>query len=471
MNGVRVEEFDIIIVGSGAGMNIVDPAVNAGHKVALVENGPLGGTCLNRGCIPSKMWIYPADVIREIEDASRIGVHARLEGADFDLIRRRTWDVVLHDRGHIEEAIRMDPRMRLYHVEGRFVGDHIMAVGDEKIHAPRIVIAAGARTHVPPIPGLDKVPYRTSENIFDITALPKSIIMLGGGYKSCEFAHFFSAMGTKVSIIQRNVRLVPDEEPEMSFVVRKKLGEHVNISTDQAVKEVRAVPGGIEVVREDRGTGAVVAEEAEMLFVGTGMQSNADLLDVHATGVETDERGYVKVDRYLQTTAPGIWAMGDITGLHMFRHTANYESQVVWYNMNSAEKAETDEHAIPHAIYTYPTVGSVGMTEEGAKRGGLKYLTGYSRYAMVAKGSAMDDDTGLVKVVVEKGTRRILGAHIAGKDADLLVQQMVYLMNAGDMSYMPMARSQVIHPALSEVLISALGRLTDPEHLEPEHVH
>jgi dihydrolipoamide dehydrogenase len=201
-----------------------------------------------------------------------------------------------------------------------------------------------------------------------------------------------------------------------------------------------------------------------MLFLGTGMQSNADLLNVGATGVEVDEWGYLKVNEFLETTAPGIWALGDITGRHMFRHTANYESQVVWYNMNRPERVPTDEHAIPHAVYTYPTVGSVGMTEEMVKAMGYKYLAGVTRYANVAKGSAMADDTGLVKVVVEKGTRRILGAHIVGKDADVLVQQMVYLMNAGDMSYAPMARSQVIHPALSEVLISALGRLSDPEH-------
>jgi dihydrolipoamide dehydrogenase len=155
----------------------------------------------------------------------------------------------------------------------------------------------------------------------------------------------------------------------------------------------------------------------------------------------------------------------------MFRHTANYESQVVWFNILNPVKASTDEHAIPHAIYTYPTVGSVGMTEEVAKANGIKYLIGVNRYANVAKGNAMGDDHGLVKVVVEKGTRRILGAHIVGKEADLLVQQMVYLMNAGDQSYLPMARSQVIHPALSEVLVGALGRLMDPEAMDHEHVH
>jgi dihydrolipoamide dehydrogenase len=460
-----MEDFDLVIIGSGAGMNIVDSALNNGMKVALVENGPLGGTCLNRGCIPSKMWIYPADVIREIEDASAVGVHARLEKADFDLIQRRTWDVVLGDRNHIEESVRSDPRLRFFNATGRFTGDHVLQAGNHTLRAPKIVIAAGARSFIPPIPGLEGVPYKTSENIFDILSLPSSIIIIGGGYKSCEFAHFFSAMGVKVTIIQRNVRLVPEEEPEMSFVVGKMLGRHVKIVLGQIVKQVRAIADGVEVIWTDREIGAVeTVEKAEMLFLGTGMQSNADLLNVSATGVKTDSKGFVQVNEFLESTVPGIWALGDITGRHMFRHTANYESQVVWHNISSPQRLPTDEHAIPHAVYTYPTVSSVGLTEAAAKAMGYKYLVGVSRYANVAKGSAMADETGLVKVVVEKGTRRILGAHVAGKDADVLVQQMVFLMNAGDMSYLPMARSQVIHPALSEVLISALGRLMDPEH-------
>jgi dihydrolipoamide dehydrogenase len=464
-----VEEYDLIIIGSGAGMNIVDQAVNAGHRVALVENGPLGGTCLNRGCIPSKMWIYPADVIREISDAVKVGVNATVESVDFDLIRRRTWDLVLGDRGHMEEAVEEDPRLKLYRTTSRFVGERTLQVDDRTIRAPKVVISAGARSYIPPIPGLADVKYETSETIFDITKLPKSMIIIGGGYKACEFGHFFSALGVDVSIIQRNVRLVPAEEPEISFVVKKKLGEHVRISTNQLVTEVRKSAGGITVVRGDRDSGNQEEEQAEMLFLGTGARSNADLLNVQATGVRTDPAGFVEVNEFLETNVAGIWALGDITGRHMFRHTANYESQVVWYNLTSSNKVSTDEHAIPHAVYTYPTVGSVGLTEAEAKANGLKYLIGVNRYINVAKGNAMADDHGLVKVIVEKGTRRILGAHVVGRQADLLVQQMVYLMNAGDQSYLPMARSQVIHPALSEVLIGALGRLMDPEMIE--HVH
>lgn len=466
-----MEEYDLIVIGSGAGMNIVDVAVNAGQRVALIENGPLGGTCLNRGCIPSKMWIYPADVIREIGDAAKIGVSARVESVDFDLIRRRTWDLVLGDRAHMEEAVKEDPRLRFYPTTARFVGEHVIQVYESTITAPNIVISAGARTYVPPIPGLADVPYLTSETIFDLTKLPKSIILIGGGYKSCEFAHFFSALGVEVSIIQRNVRLVPEEEPEISFVVGKKLGEHVRISTNQTAVEVRKGADGYTVTRSDGESGKFEEERAEMLFIGTGAQSNADLLNVQAAGVKTDMAGFIEVNEFLETNVAGIWALGDITGRHMFRHTANYESQVVWYNMVNPIKVSTDEHAIPHAIYTYPTVGSVGMTEAQAKVNGLKYLIGVNRYANVAKGSAMGDDHGLVKVVVEKGTRRILGAHIVGKEADLLVQQIVYLMNAGDQGYMPMARSQVIHPALSEVLIGAFGRLVDPETMGAEHEH
>lgn len=461
---MSTEEYDLIIIGSGAGLNLVEAAVNAGMRVALAENGPMGGTCLNRGCIPSKMWIYPADVIRSAEDAALIGVNVRVESTDFELVRRRTWDAVLEERQHIAEAVKQDPRVTLISDTVSFVGDRTLRHAGGTIHAPKAVIAAGARTAVPSIPGLGEVEYQTSETIFDITALPKSLIIIGGGYKACEFGHFFSAFGVKVTILQRNVRLLPDEEPEISDVVKRKLGRHVTVRTAFDISEVRRSGGGAQVLGRDRLTKADFTDEAEMVLVATGMKSNADWLDPAASGIGLDEGGYIVVNDFLETTAPGIWALGDITGRHMFRHTANYESQVVWYNLNAKEKAPTDEHAIPHAVYTYPTVGSVGMLEEGAKRGNLKYLVGYNIYSNVAKGTAMGDRDGLVKVLVEAGTRRILGVHIVGPEADLLVQQMVYLMNAGDQSYLPMARSQVIHPSLSEAVAGAFARLSDPEH-------
>lgn len=363
----------------------------------------------------------------------------------------------------------MDRRLSYFPAQARFVGDHVLKVQERTIYAPRIVIAAGARTLVPLIPGLTEVPFRTSENIFDITSLPRSIILLGGGYKSCEFAHFFSALGVRTTIVQRNLRLLPEQEPQISNVVESKLGEHVRVFTGQDVIEVKKSSEGIEVVRKDRDSDVEESDTAEMLFVGTGMQSNAPDLDVQATGVLNDAGGYVVVNEFLETSVLGIWALGDITGRHMFRHTANYESQVVWHNMNNDKKAMVDEHAIPSAVYTFPTVGSVGLTEEDARSNKLQYMVGYARYSDVAKGTAMADDHGLVKILVEKGSLRILGTHIVGRQADVLVQEITFLMNAENGTYLPMFRSQVIHPSLSEVLISALRHLHDPS--SPPHEH
>ncbi|NLK26060.1 MAG: dihydrolipoyl dehydrogenase [Euryarchaeota archaeon] len=463
-----MEEYDLVVIGSGAGLNLVDAAVNTGMKVALAENGPMGGTCLNRGCIPSKMWIYPADIIRQIEDGVHVGVNASLESADFETVRRRTWGAVLRERDHIFEAIKQDPRATLLQDTVRFIGDKTLQASDRTLRAPKIVIAGGARSAIPNIPGLDDVNYHTSETIFDITRLPQSMMIIGGGYKACEFGHFFSAFGTKVTILQRNVRLLPREELEMGDVVMRRLGKHVTIRTAYDVQEVRKSDGNVQVIGRDRQTMAPMRDEAELLLIGAGMKSNADWLDPTVTGVQLDERGYVVVNEHLETTAPGIWALGDITGRHMFRHTANYESRIVWYNLSAQNKAIIDEHAIPHAVYTYPTIGSVGMSENEVKKSGRKYLVGLSSYANVAKGEAMANNDGLVKVLVEAGTKRILGAHIVGPEADLLVQQLVYLMNAGDESYLPLARSQIIHPSLNEAVAGAFARLTSPEE---HHTH
>ena len=369
--------------------------MNTGMKVALAENGPMGGTCLNR-VHPSKMWIYPAD-IRQIEDGVHVGVNASLESADFETVRRRTWGAVLRERDHIFEAIKQDPRATLLQDTVRFIGDKTLQASDRTLRAPKIVIAGGARSAIPNIPGLDDVNYHTSETIFDITRLPQSMMIIGGGYKACEFGHFFSAFGTKVTILQRNVRLLPREELEMGDVVMRRLGKHVTIRTAYDVQEVRKSDGNVQVIGRDRQTMAPMRDEAELLLIGAGMKSNADWLDPTVTGVQLDERGYVVVNEHLETTAPGIWALGDITGRHMFRHTANYESRIVWYNLSAQNKAIIDEHAIPHAVYTYPTIGSVGMSENEVKKSGRKYLVGLSSYANVAKGEAMANNDGLVR--------------------------------------------------------------------------
>jgi dihydrolipoamide dehydrogenase len=275
---------------------------------------------------------------------------------------------------------------------------------------------------------------------------------------------FLASFGCRTTIIGRNSRLLKNEEPEISDIVLRKSREYMDVLVNTDVTAVRADNGEKIAVCRDRADGSVREVRAEKILVATGVQSNADWLRPQSSGIAMTKDNYVVVDKYLETNVPGIFAIGDIIGRNMFRHTANYHSELVWYNMFGGKRVELDEHAVPHAVFGYPEVGSVGLTHEECKKLGYKVLLGYSEYIDCAKGYAMAEDEGLVKVIVDQGSRRILGAHIVGTNAAILVQQIVYLMNAGDQTYMPLARSQCIHPALSEAVVRAFGALEDPDH-------
>jgi len=463
-----MEQYDLIVIGSGAGMNVADRARQRGLKVALLENGPLGGTCLNRGCIPSKILIHPADVIRDIEDASRIGVSAKIKDVDVNLVRKRMWKLVLGDRKGMERAVESDSGLGFFHLTGHFIGPKTLQVGDKQITAPKIMIAAGVRTKVPSVPGLVESDVLTSENVFNIEKLPTQLVVLGGGYKACEFAHFFSAFGTKVTVIGHNPRLLPKEEPEVSDLVKKTMSRYVDVRVNQDVVSVEKGWRRRIVTFRERNTGQTDSVEAEEILVTTGVKSNSDLLRPEASDILMDKNGYIVVNEYLGTNVPGIWAFGDIIGRNMYRHTANYESDVAWSNAFEMQKVRLDEHAVPHAVFTYPQVASVGMTEDEARIKEFKVLVGINPYSNCAKGYAMGDEESFVKVVVQAETRKILGASVVGPHAALLLQPLVYLMNAGDQSFIPIAKSQTIHPALSEAVVGAFARLHSHEH---EHTH
>ncbi len=463
-----MKDFDLIVIGSGAGMNVAAKARGQGLSVAVVEDGPLGGTCLNRGCIPSKIMIEPATLVREIEHGKTIGINAKVESIDFELIRKRMWELVLHDRHQMEQGVATDVGVTLYNLRCKFIGPRTLLAGDEKIRGQKVMIAAGVRTAIPNAPGLEEAGYLTSETVFDIERLPSRLIILGGGYKACEFGHFFAGMGTSVTIVGHNKVLLPREEPEASDLVADKMSEYLRVETNKEVTQVRKDAGGKTLVCRDRESGESIEVVSDEILVTTGVRSNADLLDVAATGVRTDANNYVIVNEYLETSAPGIWAFGDIIGRHMFRHTANYASDIAWFNAYGKVKVKFDEHAVPHAVFTYPEVGAVGMTEADARAQGRRYFIGFALYSSCAKGFAMGDEDSFVKVIIDPATLRIMGATVCGPQASILVQPLVYLMNSGDQTFTPIARSQVIHPALSEAVVNALANLMDPEH---QHEH
>lgn len=461
-----MKTYDLIVIGSGAGMNVAGSAVSQGMKVAVVDNGPLGGTCLNRGCIPSKVMIYPADVIRTAEHARKIGVHLKLEKVDFDLIMNRTWKIVLDGREEMERGVRATEDLDFYNMDGSFISDYTLRVGKEEIKGDKIVIASGARPSIPPINGLSDVGYETSRTIFTIKKPPESLMIVGGGYIAAEFGHFFSSIGVDVTIIGRNPRLVPQEEPEVSELLKHEMSKYCRVLTNHEVLRAKVKKGDKIIVARDRSTNRLLNFRAQEILIAAGRRPNSDILKPENTGVQTDRRGWIVVNEYLQTSKKNIWALGDTIGRHMFRHTANYESDIVWRNAFTEHKHALDEHAVPHAVFSYPQVASVGLTEAEASKN-HEILVGINKYYDVAKGYAMGEEEAFVKVIVERGTGRILGAHIIGPHAAILVQSLVYLMNAGRQDYLPLAMSQTIHPALTEAVVNAFGRLR----AVGEHVH
>lgn len=466
-----MQQYDLIVIGSGAGMNVAAKALQHGMRVGLVEHGPMGGTCLNNGCIPTKILVYPADVIRAMDDAAEIGVHGRVDRTDFSRIMQRAHSFVDEGREEMERAVAASDNIQWYRDTGEFTDEFTLTVGDETITAPKIVLASGARLLVPPIEGLQEVGYLDNISVLDLQHPPKSLVIVGGGYIACEFGHFFSAIGTEVTILGRNARLLKEEEPEISEIVKRRFSKYVSIYTNHEVLKVEKKGRDKIITARNREEGSVHQFSAEEILLAAGRRSNADLLKPEKTGVETDERGWIRVNEYLETTQPGIWALGDATGKHMFRHTANYESDVVWKNAFTEERQKVDYHAVPHAVFGYPQVGGVGLTEAEATAAGYTVLVGKAQYTAVTKGYAMAEEDSLVKVIVDGDSGRILGCHIVGAEASTLVQQIVYLMNAGEQDYMPLVHSQVIHPALSEVIIHAFANMAPVDHEHHHHQH
>lgn len=459
--GDKMEKFDVLVIGSGSGMIVASNAVANGMKTAVVDFGPMGGTCLNRGCIPSKMLIYPADVIATIEEAEKIGVKATINSIDFERIMKRMRELVTEDSQSQARGVSATPGMAWFKDVGEFVSDYTMQVGDKTINAERIFIVSGARPDLPPVKGLEDVNYLTSDTVLGIQTPPKSMIIIGGGYIAAEYSHFFASTGTKVTIIQRNPRLLPDEEPEISELLKQEMSTRMQVLTNCEAIEAAEKNGSKVVLAKNRENGQITQLSAETLLVAAGRIPNSDLLKPEKTGVKLDERGYVKVNEYLETGKKNIWAFGDAIGKQMFKHVANYEAEVAWHNAVHDHKVKMDYSAAPHAVFTHPQIASVGLKEGEARQKGHRILVGKAFYKDVAMGSAMGEPEGFVKIIVEQKTGKILGAHIIGPFASTLIQEIINAMAVEDRTFLPIIRSMHIHPAMPEVVQRAFGNLSE----------
>lgn len=461
-----MDRFDLIVVGSGAGTHVASIASKEGLKVALVDQGPAGGVCLNNGCVPSKMLIYPADVIRIIQHAREVGVEARVTRIDFQKIMSRMHSVVDDNRKQLEEAIKAKENITLYKNSAEFVGDYTLQVGDKTLTAPKIVMATGSRPLVPPVQGLKETGYLDNVTLLSLEEPPESMIIFGAGLVACEYGHFFSAMGTEVTILGRSPKVLKNEDPEVSQIVLDSLSKFMKVLTNHEVVKVELKDGKKVVSAHCRTDNKTYEFQSDEILLAAGRRSNSDLIRPERTGVETDRHGWVKVDEHLETTKNDIWALGDATGKHMFRHNAKYESDIVIHNLLRAEKPEdkmkVNFHAVPHAVFIYPQVAGVGLKESEALLAGYDVMVGRAKYTDVAKGKAMAEDHGFVKVIIEGKSGKILGCSAVGSEASELIQQVVYLMNTDSQDIAPLIRSQIIHPTLNEVLAGAFVNLEHP---------
>jgi mycothione reductase len=455
-----METYDIIVIGSGSGLTIVGEALGQGLKVALIDQGPPGGTCLNLGCIPSKMLIFPADRIMEIRDSGKLGIEAEIKRVDFPAIMERMRKSVRQDRDRIRNSIAHIDNLDYYVAPAHFVNNYTLEVKGEPIRGQKIFIGAGTRPLIPGIRGIENVNYLTNESVLNLEQKPESLIIVGGGYVGVEYAHFFSAVGTRVSIIEMGERLVQAEEPEISELLRKRMGERTDIRLDTQVLDLSQKGTRQTMLAKDLRTGKEERLEAEAVMIAAGRIPNSDLLKLENTGVEVDRKGFIRVDDFLESTAKQIYAFGDIIGRYMFTHVANREALQAWHNATHGEPSAMDYRGVPHAVFSYPQIASVGLTEAEARKR-CKILVGRAQYSEVAKGMAMMEEDGFAKAIVEKDTEKILGFHIIGPEAATLIQEVIDVM-AGDGHIDDIRRSMHIHPAMPEIIQRALSNLAEP---------
>ncbi|PPK63954.1 mycothione reductase [Actinokineospora auranticolor] len=458
--------YDLVIIGTGSGNSLLDPRF-AGLRVALVERGVFGGTCLNVGCIPTKMFVHAADLAAVPSTSSRLGVDTTLDGVRWTDVRDRIFgriDPIAAGGREYRQQHPDNANVTVYLGSARFTGPRALTVTPndgspvEELTADRVVLAAGGRAVVPDIPGLTEVDFHTSDTVMRLDELPRSMVILGGGFVAAEFAHVFSAFGVAVTVVNRSDRLLRAEDRDVSLRFTELARERWDVRLERKAVRVERAGAGVRLHLE--GPGGAESVEADSLLVATGRVPNSDQLDVAAGGIEVAPSGHVLVDQYQRTTAEGVWALGDISSPYELKHVANHEARVVQHNLlHPDEPIASDHRFVPHAVFTSPQIASVGVTEQEAEERGLRWVSATQAYGGIAYGWAMEDTTGFAKVIADPDTGLLLGAHIIGPQAPTVIQPLIQAMSFG-LDARSMARGQYwIHPGMPEVVENALLNL------------
>ncbi len=461
-----MRHVDLCVIGTGSGNSIVDERF-ADRRVAIVDAGVgpdrvFGGTCLNLGCIPTKMYVHPADLAAGVGHARALGVDLRLDGVRWRAVRDRIFGRLdpISAAGRSWRASGM-PNVELVEGRARFTGPRALRVtaadgSTEDLTADQVVIAAGSRVRLPDVPGADRVVLHTSETVMRIDELPREMVIVGGGFVGTEFAHVFASFGVDVTILHRSGTLLHHEDEDVARRATQLVSERCHVHLGQHLDSFAPLPGGrIRVAAT--GPSGPRTYDTDLVLVAIGRIPNGDTLDVGATGLTLTEDGRVPVDATQRTPVEGVWALGDVSSPYLLKHVANAEARTVQHNLlHPDDLVSTDHRHVPHAVFGSPQVAAVGLTEQDARERGIRYVTASQDYGDVAYGWAMEDGGHFCKLLADPATGRLLGAHLLGPDASVLIQPLLQAMSF-DLDARTLARGQYwIHPALPEVVENAL---------------
>lgn len=449
-----MKEYDVIVVGSGGGMKIALPAAAMGLKTALLERESVAGTCLNRGCIPSKMLIYPTELPGRLREAQRINVTTQSDAkVDFSgLVQRMSRTV-----DGMSEAQRLSlettPNLDFYPYHGTFVAERTLRAGEAELRGSKVFTATGSRPAIPTIPGLAGSPYMTSREALRRTDLPQRLIVVGAGYIAVELGGAYAAAGAKVDFIVRS-RFLRQEDAEVSAAFAEVFKQ--NHTVHQGLEPTRVdFQNDLFTVTCHAADGQDITLQGDALLVATGVAPCTDDLGLEKTGVQTDAGGAIPVDDHLRTACPGVYALGDCVGNHLYRHTVNYEGEYLVRSVLQGEAVgPLDYGPVPHAVFSHPEIAGVGLTEEEALAQGRHFVVGRACYADSNAGLARGYKHGFVKLLVDRTTRRFLGAHILGDAASDLIHILITSMKLqGTLDQL--LDMIFIHPALPEIVREA----------------
>jgi dihydrolipoamide dehydrogenase len=451
-------QYDVIVVGSGqAGVPLAARYANQGRKTVLIERDQLGGTCVNRGCTPTKTMVASARAAHVARNAARLGVRAGEVHVDLAAIVNRKNAIVNQWReGIVKRLTRAGDGLDVVQGHGRFSGPGEIAVNGKRYSAPTIVVNVGARPSDPNIQGLDSVAWLDSTSIMELTEIPEHLVVLGGGYIGCEFGQMFRRFGSKVTIVNRGPHILDREDEDVSEALEEVFRtEGIALRTEVEVVSVARSGPGVRVTLADDST-----IDGSHLLVAVGRSPNTENLGCEEGGIALDKRGFIRVDERYRTSAEGVYAVGDVTGGPQFTHTS-WDDHRILYDLLECGNGKTRtarDRLVPYAVFTDPQVARVGLSERDARKQGIAYELASMPFAHIARAIELDETAGIVKILIDPKSEKILGATIAGLEAGELIHVFVAMIQAGATAR-AIVDAEAVHPTLAEGLQSTLLKL------------